>query len=117
MITIAACWCRCDQRFVIQEDGLIVQIEIIVTDFLPGHAAFSKAVIERGIQMIIGAINPDNVPGMAVFDAFFRIIAANRDHAPDSKRIAKNLYCFGNPFTNTHALPQRTNDLVGIGLL
>ena len=100
----------------VPEDGFIVQIEIIVADFLPSHTAFSQTVVKRGIQMIIHAVDADNVPGMAVFDAFFRIIAANCDHTPDPKGIAKDLYCFGDSLTDSYPLSKRTNDLMGISL-
>ena len=99
----------------IPEDVFVIQIKIIVADFLTCHTAFSKTVVERDIQMVINSINSDNIPGMPVFDAFFRVIAADGDHAPKSKCVTENLHRLGNALADAHALSQRTYDLVRIG--
>ena len=66
--------------------------------------------------MIIHASDLHNIPGMTVLDAFFRIISADCNHAPDPKAIAEHLHCLCNPLTYSHTLAQRTDDLMGIGL-
>ena len=89
----------------IPKNIFVIQIKVVIADFRTGHAAFSKTVVKGGIQMIKLAVNADNVPGMPVFDTLLRIIAADGNHAPDSKSIAQHLHRFGNAFTNSHALP------------
>ena len=100
----------------IPEDGFIIQIEIIVADLLSGLAAFAETVVERSIQMVVRFSDLDDVPGMAVFDALFRVIAAERDHAPDAERITKNFDRFGDALADADALSQRSDDLMGVGL-
>lgn len=53
---------------------------------------------------------------MAVFDAFFRIIPAQGDHAPDSQSITEDLDGFGNSLTDADAVSEGTDDLVGVRL-
>ena len=100
----------------IPEDGFIIQIEIIVADLLPGLEAFAETVVEGSVQMVVRFPDLDDVPGMAVFDALFRVIAAERDHAPDAERITKNFDRFGDALADADALSQRSDDLMGVGL-
>ena len=116
MIAVRAGGSRCDKRFVIPEDGFIIQIEIIVADLLPGLEAFAETVVEGSVQMVVRFPDLDDVPGMAVFDALFRVIAAERDHAPDAERITKNFDRFGDALADADALSQRSDDLMGVGL-
>ena len=71
MIAVRAGGSRCDKRFVIPEDGFIIQIDIIVADLLPCLAAFAETVVEGSVQMVVRFPDLDDVPGMAVFDALF----------------------------------------------
>ena len=64
--------------------------------------------------MIIYAIYLYNIPGVPVFDSFFRIVTANCDHTPYSQRIQKNLHRFRNALAYPDALSKRTYDLMGI---
>ena len=66
--------------------------------------------------MVVRFSDLDDVPGMAVFDALFRVIAAERDHAPDAERITKNFDRFGDALADADALSQRSDDLMGVGL-
>ena len=108
--------CCCDQRFMVFKNMSIVQIKVIVADVC-SFITVSKCIVKCCIQMIVCTADSDNVPGMTVFDSFFRIVAAYRDHTPDSQRIEKDLDCFGNAFADANALSQRSNDLMGICLL
>ena len=58
-----------DERFVVAEDRLVVEIEVIVTDFLAGLEAFAETVVEGSVQMVVRFPDLDDVPAMAVFDA------------------------------------------------
>ena len=107
--------CCCNQWLMIFENLFVIQIKVIITDIFD-FITLSKCIIKCCIQMIICTADPDNVPGMTVFNSFFRIIPAYCDHTPDSQRIEKNFHCFCNAFTDAHALSQRTNDLMGIRL-
>ena len=66
--------------------------------------------------MISGISDFDNIPGMPVFDPSLRVVAAQNDHAPYSKRIQQNLHCLCNALTDAHTLSQWTDNLMGIGL-
>ena len=54
----------------VAEDRLIVQIEVVVADLTAGLNAFSKAVVEGGIQVIAGLTDLHDIPCMAVLDPF-----------------------------------------------
>ena len=69
----------------------------------------------RKIQMIINIIYFYNIPGMTVFDSLLWIITADSNDTPYSQRVQQYFHCLGNALTDTHALPQRSNDLMGIG--
>ncbi len=56
----------------VAEDRLVVEIEVIVTDFLAGLEAFAETVVEGSVQMVVRFPDLDDVPGMAVFDALFQ---------------------------------------------
>ena len=116
MVAVRAGRRRGDERFVVAEDRLVVEIEVIVADFLPCLAAFAETVVEGSVQMVVRFSDLDDVPGMAVFDALFRVIAAERDHAPDAERITKNFDRFGDALADADALSQRSDDLMGVGL-
>ena len=100
----------------VAEDRLVVEIEVIVADLLPCLAAFAETVVEGSVQMVVRFPDLDDVPGMAVFDALFRVIAAERDHAPDAERITENFDRFGDALADADALSQRSDDLMGVGL-
>ena len=116
MVAVRAGRRRGDERFVVAEDRLVVEIEVIVADLLPCLAAFAETVVEGSVQMVVRFPDLDDVPGMAVFDALFRVIAAERDHAPDAERITKNFDRFGDALADADALSQRSDDLMGVGL-
>ena len=107
--------CCCNQWLMIFENLFVIQIKVIITNIFD-FITLAKCIIKCCIQMIVCTADPDNVPGMTVFDSFFRIIPAYRDHTPDSQRIEKDLDCFGNAFADANALSQRSNDLMGICL-
>ena len=65
--------------------------------------------------MIILTADPDNIPGMPVFDLLVRIVVRERHDAPDSQGVTQNLECLGNPFADPDSLLQGTCDLMGIG--
>ena len=112
MIPIRTVWSRCDQRFVITKDIFVIQIEVVITD-----AIVAQGIVKGGIQVIIFSAQLYNIPGMAVFDPFFRVVAADNDHAPESQGIAQYFDCLGNPLADTHTLSQRSDNLMGIGFL
>ena len=66
--------------------------------------------------MIILPADPHNIPGVTVLDPFLRIVAADSDYTPHTQRITKHLHRFGNALADTHALSQRSDNLMGIGL-
>ena len=49
--------------------------------------------------MVVLSVNPDNIPGVAVLDPFFRIVSADGEDAPDTEGSAEHFYRFGDPFT------------------
>jgi hypothetical protein len=53
---------------------------------------------------------------MPVLDPFFRIVTADCDHAPDSKRITEYFHRFCNPFTYANSMSKWTDNLMGIRL-
>ena len=66
--------------------------------------------------MIVALADPDDVPGVAVLDAFFRIVAAKGDHAPDAECVAEAFDGLCDAFAHTDALPERADDLVRVRL-
>lgn len=66
--------------------------------------------------MIVLSVDPDDVPGMTVFDPFFRIVPTDGDNTPHTESITENLYRFGNSLADTDTMAQRPDDLVGIWL-
>ena len=66
--------------------------------------------------MIVLSLDPDDVPGMTVFDPFFRIVPADGDNTPYTKGITEDLYGFGDSLADTDTMAQRPDDLVGIWL-
>jgi hypothetical protein len=66
----------------VAEHRLIVEVKIIVTalGILPRPSG--QTIVKCRIQMIILPADAHDIPGVAVFDAFFRIVAANRNHTP-----------------------------------
>ena len=107
---------RSDQRLMVTEDAFVIQIKIIIADADRTVFVFSESIVEGGIQMIILAVDPDNIPGMAVFDPLLRIVSADGDDAPDTKSIAENLYGFGDSLADPHTVAERTDDLMRIRL-
>ena len=116
MIAVGAGRSRGNQRFMVTEDGFIIEIKVVISDLRTGLEAFSEAVVEGCIEVIISFSNLYDIPGMAVFDAFFRIIPAQGDHAPDSQSITEDLDGFGNSLTDADAVSKGTDDLVGVRL-
>ena len=116
MIAVGAGRSRGNQRFMVTEDGFIIEIKVVISDLRTGLEAFSEAVVEGCIEVIISFSNLYDIPGMAVFDAFFRIIPAQGDHAPDSQSITEDLDGFGNSLTDADAVSEGTDDLVGVRL-
>ena len=105
--------CCCDQWLMIPEYTFVIKIEIIITNIFD-FITVSECIIKSRIQMIIHPADPDNVPGMTVFDTFFRIVSTYCDHAPDAQRIQKDFYRFCNALADTNALSERADDLMGI---
>ena len=66
--------------------------------------------------MIVLSVDPDDVPGMTVFDPFFRIVSTDGDNTPYTKGITEDLYGFGDSLADTDTMAQRPDDLVGIWL-
>ena len=108
--------CRCDQWFVIPENTFIVEVKVIITDVLY-LIIFAKSIIKCCIQMIVYTANSDNIPGMAVFDTFIWVVAADCDHTPDSQFIKQYFNRLGDSLTDTNALSKRSYDFMGIGFL
>lgn len=89
VVSIRAGRCRSDQWFMVTEDVFVIQIKIIVADADRTVLVFAKSIVKGGIQMVVLSVNPDNIPGVAVLDPFFRIVSADGDDAPDTKGIAE----------------------------
>ncbi len=53
MIAIGAGRSRGNQRFMVTEDGFIIEIKVVIPDFRTGLEAFSEAVVEGCIEVII----------------------------------------------------------------
>ena len=70
MIAVGAGRSRGNQRFMVTEDGFIIEIKVVISDLRTGLEAFSEAVVEGCIEVIISFSNLYDIPGMAVFDAF-----------------------------------------------
>ena len=92
MFMVCTVWCRGDQWFMVTENLLVIQIEIIIADFgifliFLMCIIFTESVVEGSIQMVLSTVDLDDIPGMAVFDTFVRIIAADGDDAPDTQSI------------------------------
>ena len=88
----------------VTEDVFVIQIKIIVTDTGWGVFVFAQSIIESGIQMIVLSVDPDDVPGMTVFDPFFRIVPADGDNTPYTKGITEDLYGFGDSLADTDTM-------------
>ena len=100
----------------ITENLLVPQIEVIVAELLFGQPLSPQCIVKGSVHVKISSVHPENVPGMAVFDSFFQIVAADRDEAPQAQGVAENLHRLGNAFADPHSLAQRTDDFVGIRL-
>ena len=107
---------RSDQWFMVTKDVFVIQIKIIVADADRAVLVFAKSIVKGGVQMVVLSVNPDNIPGVAVFDPFFRIVSADGDDAPDTKGIAEHFYRFGDSLTDAYAVSKRPDDLVGVWL-
>ena len=64
----------------IPENIFIIQVEVIISNFF-----VSKTVIKGRIQMIICPADLYDIPGMAIFDPFLRVIATDGNDVPDAK--------------------------------
>ena len=96
----------------VPEQPFVIQIEVIVAD----DAVMAQGVVEGGIQMDILAVQLQNVPGVAVFDALFRVSLGDGDDAPQAQRVTEDFHRFGNALTYAHTLAQRADDLMGVRL-
>ena len=97
----------------VAEQVFVIQIEIVV----PKRAVPAQRGVEGGVQVKIPPIQPKNIPSMAVLDTSVRRRFGDRDDTPHTQRVAQDLDRLGDPLTHSHALAQRSDDLVGIGLL
>lgn len=66
--------------------------------------------------MIVALADADDVPGVAVFDAFFRIVPTEGDDTPDAKCVTEAFDGLCDSFAHADTLPERADDLMGIGL-
>ena len=64
---------RSDQWFMVTKDVFVIQIKIIVADTDRIILVSAKCIVKCGIQMIILPADAHDIPGVAVFDPFFRI--------------------------------------------
>ena len=103
---------RTDHRLVVPEQALVVQIEVVV----PDDTVPAEGVVKRGIQVDVLAIDFQNVPGVAVFDALFRIGFGDGDDAPHAQRVTENFHRLGDALAHADTLAQRTDDLMRVGL-
>ena len=85
MFVVCTVRCGCDQWFMVTEDLLVIQVEIVISDF--GIFIFTESVVKGSIQMVVSTVDPDDIPGMAVFDAFIRVVSADGNDAPDTQSI------------------------------
>ena len=99
VIPVCTFWRRRDQWLMIPENIFVIQIEVVVTD-----AIVTQGIVKSCIQMVLLTIDFYDIPGMAVFDPFFRIIATDYNHTPDAQRIAQYFHCFCYPFADTYPL-------------
>ena len=97
---------------VVPEEALVVQVEVVV----PEDAVLPQGVVEGGVQVIILSVQLQNVPGVAVFHATLRVCLGDGDHAPDAQGVTEDLHRLGDALAHPHAVGERTDDLVGIGL-
>ena len=111
MIPIRTVWSRCYQS--VRDPGryFVIQIEVVVTD-----AIVTQGIVKGDIHVIIFATQFYDIPGVAVFDPFFRIVPADGDNTPYTKGITEDLYGFGDSLADTDTMAQRPDDLVGIWL-
>ena len=58
-----------NNRLMVAEKTGIIQVEIIIPYGIPA----AQRIIEGCVQMIILSADSDDIPGMAVFDLFFRV--------------------------------------------
>ena len=66
--------------------------------------------------MVVRPAELYHVPGVAVFDSLLRVISAEDYHTPDSQCVTERLHRLGYALADPHALAQRADDLMGIGL-
>lgn len=64
MIAVGAGRSRGNQRFMVTEDGFIIEIKVVISDLRTGLEAFSEAVVEGCIEVIISFSNLYDIPGM-----------------------------------------------------
>ena len=64
--------------------------------------------------MVIFFIQPHHVPRMAILHAPFGVIFRQSNDTPNLQCITKNLNCLCNTLTNANAMPQNTDDFMGI---
>ena len=67
--------------------------------------------------MIILTADPDNIPGMPVFDLLVRIAVREGHDAPDPQGVTQDLKGLCDPFAHADSLLQGTCNLMRIGLL
>ena len=67
----------------VTEDLLIIQQEIVITNFI----GIAQRIIKGTVQMIVLLIHLHNIPRMAIFHAFFGVIFRKGDDTPDIQGI------------------------------
>ena len=70
---------REENRFVVPENGPVIQTKVIIAD----RSFAGKSVVKGSVQMVILAVEPDDIPCMAILNPLFRVVAADRNDAPD----------------------------------
>ena len=96
----------------VSEYFFVVQIEVVV----PDDAIAPQGVVKGGVQVEVLSAQFHDVPGVPVADAFFRVVFGDDHDAPQTECVTEGFHRLGNPLTDTDALPQRSQDLVGVGL-
>ena len=100
-----------DHRLVIPEQGFVVQIEVVIAD----GTALAQRIVKGGVQMVVSAVQPNDIPGVAVLDALFRVVLRDGNDAPQPRGVAQRLDCLGNALADGDALTEGSQNLVGIG--
>jgi hypothetical protein len=60
---------RIDDRFMVPEQASVIQIKVVISD----DSVMAQRVIKGGIQMEVLTVQFQNIPGVAILNAFFGI--------------------------------------------